>query len=103
MTAALHLLQNVKYAHAHLKINLPNGDTTCITHVGNIQLSCGLKLLNVLYVPNFHHNLLSIHKLAKDNHCEVTFSPTSCVLFDSDTHEIKGIGFIKDGLYYLTE
>lgn len=82
MTASLENLINVKRIPANYTINLPTGDTAVITHIGDVILPNGLKLANVLYVPQFHHNLLSIHKLALDNKCQVMFHPNSFVILD---------------------
>nr|XP_023884247.1 uncharacterized protein LOC111996488 [Quercus suber]XP_023884248.1 uncharacterized protein LOC111996488 [Quercus suber]XP_023884249.1 uncharacterized protein LOC111996488 [Quercus suber] len=41
-------------------VELPNGETTSITHIGTIVLSSSLTLNNVLCVPSFTFNLLSI-------------------------------------------
>lgn len=101
MTSSLQKLINIQSAPPGCTINLPTGDTTLITHVGDIILPTGLKLLHVLYVPQFTHNLLSIHKLAKDNACDVMFYPDRCLILDSKVKSIRGIGLLKQGLYYL--
>lgn len=71
MTASLTNLLNVKRAPPNFTINLPTGATSKISHIVDLILKSGLKLLNVLYVPQFTHNLLSINKLAQDNTCDV--------------------------------
>lgn len=55
----------------------------------------------MLYVPKFNHNLLSIHKLAQDNGCHVVFYPEKCLILDSINNKAKGMGILKNGLYYL--
>ena len=82
-------------------INLPTGDTVNITHTGNTTLSNGLVLHDVLCVPFFKHNLLSVQKLIKSNTCEVKFLPTYCIILDSVTQTVKAVGEAKKGLYYL--
>lgn len=83
MTASLNNLLNVRKAPPNFSIKLPTGGTTLITHIGDIRLENGLKMMNVLYVPDFNHNLLSIHKLAKDNNCDIMFYPDRCMIIDS--------------------
>ncbi|XP_074337518.1 uncharacterized protein LOC141674715 [Apium graveolens] len=102
MTANFKLLHNVKVAVENMTVNLPTGATTKVTHLGDVKLENGLKLLNVLYVPVFSHNLLSIHKLSRDNGCYAVFSPTECTIVDSQTHEVKGKGVVSKGLYHLS-
>ncbi|XP_074327323.1 uncharacterized protein LOC141665244 [Apium graveolens] len=102
MTADFDLLHNVKSAKPHVTVNLPTGATTMVTHLGDVKLASGLKLLNVLYVPVFTHNLLSINKLSRDNDCYVVFSPTECTIIDAETHVVKSKGIVSNGLYHLS-
>lgn len=103
MTASLKNLVNIRTTPEAFSINLPTGATSQITHIGDVYLQNGLKMANVLYVPQFHHNLLSIDKLAKDNECDVMFYPKTCVILKSASKEVKGVGTMKDGLYYLVD
>uniref|UniRef100_A0A803MDR9 Retrotransposon Copia-like N-terminal domain-containing protein n=1 Tax=Chenopodium quinoa TaxID=63459 RepID=A0A803MDR9_CHEQI len=67
--ASDHMISNDKlldesiHVKGNTKINLPNGGTAKITHIGNVLLKNGLHFKNVMCVPEFKHNLLSIHKL----------------------------------------
>ncbi|XP_074346359.1 uncharacterized protein LOC141685137 [Apium graveolens] len=101
MTSSLGNLMNVKPAPATFTINLPTGATTHITHIGDAVLPNSLKLTNVLFVPQFNHNLLSIHKLAQDSGCDVMFRPNNCVIIDSSSKKVLGKGELRQGLYYL--
>ena len=103
MTSSLSYLTNIKPATAQCTIKLPTGAVASITHVGDVTLKCGLKLLGVLYVPSFSHNLLSIHKLAQDNGCEVQFSPDKCTIMSATSKLVQAVGVLKDGLYFLTD
>lgn len=53
------------------------------------------------YIPQFNHNLLSICKLSQDCKYEVMFGPGGCVISDSVSKNVVGVGEIKQGLYYL--
>lgn len=101
MTCSLHLLHNVKSAPANLTIKLPTGATACITHIGDTVLNCGLVMLNVLYVPQFAHNLMSVTKLSKDNKCEVLFRERKCLVVD-DNFRTVCVGHLRNNLYYLS-
>lgn len=48
---------------AHVFVSLPNEESILVTHVGQVQLSYDLVLDNVLCVPSFSFNLISIGKL----------------------------------------
>ncbi|XP_074376885.1 uncharacterized protein LOC141718403 [Apium graveolens] len=103
MIANLSSLKNVKKAPFNFNIKLPTGDTTLITHIGDIVLEGGLKMLNVLHVPGFTHNLLSIYKLAKDNGCDVTFHAAICMIVDYMSRKLRGVGKLTNGMYYLVD
>jgi len=64
------------------KIYLPSGQTSDISSKGHVQLANGLQLKDVLHVPTFKYNLLSISKLVTDNQCFVTFYPTFYLIQD---------------------
>ena len=57
----------------HISVRLPNGDVAKVTHIGTVQLSSTLILENVLCIPTFFFNLVSISKL--------TQSPSFCCIF----------------------
>ena len=44
-------------------VQLPNRESTQVTHIGTVVLSSSLILKNFLYVPSFSFNLLSISSL----------------------------------------
>ena len=50
-------------------IRLPSGDCTVAREVGSVTLGDGIKLDNVLCVPNLNFNLVSISKLCKQLNC----------------------------------
>lgn len=60
-------------------VRLPNGNSTPILSSGSLQLSLSCTLTNVLHVPDFNFNLLSISQFTKANHCCVVLYPTFCL------------------------
>lgn len=101
MTSKVHNISNVRAVHTQMTINLPTGDASAITHIGDAVLHNGIVLTNVLVVPQFKHNLLSIHKLARDNECQVQFHTTGCDIIKSATNQVLATGVLSNGLYYL--
>lgn len=97
MTFCLDKLCNVQQAPPDLIIKLPTWASTRISHIGNIVPNNGLKLEKVLYVPQFKHNLLSIHKLSYDNHCVVNFHQTGCTIIDVTTQQTRATGTLRMG------
>lgn len=65
MTGDMSILANVRRCKKEAKINLPTGETSIITHVGDVALNNNLVLRNVFYVPSFKHNLMSVRKLSQ--------------------------------------
>ena len=59
-------------------------------------------LKDVLHIASFKHNLLSVQKLSRDEHCKVIFEPTKCLIVDDITGAVKGSGLAVNGLYYLS-
>ena len=80
-------------------IKLPTGHTASIARVGDMYLPNNLALTDVLVVPDFKFNLMSISKLSKDNDCVVLFHPGLCLIQGLTTTEIKGIGKERGRLY----
>lgn len=46
-------------------VQLPNGETTAISHIGSYNWSNGDVLTNVLVVPNFKYDLISVSQLTR--------------------------------------
>lgn len=101
MTSTLSTLSNPMPTPLAPKINLPTGATASISHIGQVHLPNGIVLKNVLCVPHFKHNLLSVQKLIREDDCEVQFYPKYCVILDSGTKKVKGVSKAQNGLYYL--
>lgn len=80
---------------------LPDGNTVEITHIGTVKFSDDLSLSEVLCVPTFKCNLISVAKLTLHSSCQLTFTPTHCLLQDHILRREKGIGELQDGLYKL--
>lgn len=103
ITGSVEKLVNVKPAGGYLTITLPTCVVSQITHIGDVKMMNDLILCNVLVVPQFKHNSLSIHKLARDNECEIQFTPQACAIIHSATKLRKAVGKMCNGLYYLVD
>jgi len=57
-----------------VNIKLPNNSIVTANFAGTIQFSTQLILFNVLYVPEFSFNLISVQTLIKDLNCKLRFS-----------------------------
>ncbi|XP_070010094.1 uncharacterized protein [Nicotiana sylvestris] len=83
------------------QVQMPNGESAQITHVGNCHLLGGDFIKDVLCVPTFKFNLLSVSKLTKELQCFVSFYPDFFIFQDLFTGRVKGIGKREEELYIL--
>jgi hypothetical protein len=58
-------------------------------------------IANVLYLPTFSSNLLSVSKITNDLNCNVIFSPKSVIFQDRVSGKKIGEGRLENGLYLL--
>ena len=63
-------------------VQLPNGERVVVTHIGTIQVTSSLVLENVLCVPSFTFNLISISQLTKSLSCCFVFLSNMCFIQD---------------------
>ncbi|KAK9726668.1 hypothetical protein RND81_05G229400 [Saponaria officinalis] len=80
MTPHLHLLQDIRTLSRPLLVALPDGRINMVTMVGNAQLTPQIQLQNVLVIPEFRHNLLSIGRLTAHSNLIATFTHTGCLI-----------------------
>ena len=82
-------------------VKLPNGNCTPVTHIGTVVFSSHFVLHNVLCVPIFYLNLISVSKLAYDSFYITIFLRQVCFIQDLRPGKTIGTGTEKEGLYCL--
>ena len=82
-------------------VHLPNGESAQVTHIGTVILSPSLTLTNVLCVPSFSFNLLSVSTLTLSQPYCLVFLSNYCFIQDLLPWKTIGIGKAVDGLYLL--
>ncbi|WCJ39233.1 hypothetical protein M5689_020236 [Euphorbia peplus] len=102
MTYRLDCLQNVRKVVGMRKVYLPTGESQAVQSQWDVVLSPELTLYNVLYVPQFKYNLLSMSKMLHDQGITATFLTQHCILQRQEEHKVLAVGVMKEGLYYLT-
>lgn len=82
-------------------VTLPDQKKFSVGYVGDVYIDDDLLLRNVLYIPAFSYNLLSVSALLKDSRFSINFSNTGCCL--QDKLRMRTIGSVScvDGLYLL--
>ncbi|KAH7692774.1 RNA-directed DNA polymerase protein [Dioscorea alata] len=80
---------------------MPSREQAPITSIGDLPLNSAITLKNVLGVPSFTMDLMSVSCVTRDLNCSVTFFPQWCILQNLMTRTMIGLGKQRDGLYYL--
>ena len=83
------------------RVYFPNGDNVKVTHTGSCHLTSQDTIENVLLIPDFKFNLLSVSKLTKDLNCVVSFFPDFVIFQDLYSGQVRRIGRENAGLYHL--
>jgi hypothetical protein len=100
ISSSSHLLSQTT---RHDIVHLPDGSHIKTLSVGNAQVNQHLCIKNVLHIPSFQVNLLSVSKHAHDLNCIITFHPNFCILQDLNTIKMIDLGKEHNSLYYLSE
>jgi hypothetical protein len=61
-------------------VTIPSGEQDFIAFICSLPLNFDIVLTNVLGVPSFKVDLMSVSRFVKDLNCSVTFSPYLCIL-----------------------
>lgn len=80
---------------------IPNGESIPIQGKGNHVLPGGIKIDEVLYVPDFNFNLLSVSRLTRDLQCSMTFFPDFFIMQGLQRRNLIGVGRCRKGLYRM--
>ncbi|KAK3019009.1 hypothetical protein RJ639_003617 [Escallonia herrerae] len=83
-------------------VNLPTGSSASINSIGTIPVISNITLDNVLCVPSFRLNLMSVSKLTNDLNCFVILFPSFCALQDLAMGKMIGSGKQRGGLYFMS-
>ncbi|KAJ0623415.1 putative RNA-directed DNA polymerase [Helianthus annuus] len=86
-----------------LTVSHLNGTKAKVSKIGSIKLAKGVILNDVFFVPDYSVNLLSVHKLSKDNNINVISNEHSCLLQDSKSGRILVTGKQDNGLYFVNK
>ncbi|OIS97975.1 hypothetical protein A4A49_53954 [Nicotiana attenuata] len=81
MTSNHNLVHNVTNLPEHKRgnVHLPNGKSVPVTYQGSYNLTKNGTVHDVLCVPEFKYNLLSVSKLTRELQCSVNYFSTFCV------------------------
>lgn len=83
------------------QVHLPNGDATTVTHPGSCSITKHDNIQDVLVIPAFKNNILSMSKLTRELQCSISFFSDFFVFQDLYNGQVKVIGRESDGLHFL--
>jgi len=101
MTFNRDILSNISKLPTTVYVTIPNDKEEIITIEGTVNLGNGLVLQNVLYIPSFTCNLISVHQLANDKNCIIIYSARCCLIQDLTSKTLIGTAEKRNGVYYL--
>ena len=81
-------------------VTVPDGRKNRVEFIGDVTLPNALCLKEVLFVPTFHFNLISVQKLTAQLKCNVGFYDNKCIIHEKLKKNLFLGNNIK-GLYYL--
>ena len=82
-------------------VTLPNKTSIPVSFIGDIFLNADLTLHDVLYVPQFNFNLLSVSALAKSSSLMIVFFPDQFLIQEIHNQKTIGKGSKLEDLYVL--
>ena len=94
-------LHDLRPLDSPITVSLPNGQKVQVSHCDTLKLNSWIELRNVLLVPQFKYNLLSVKQLARQLNCYVIFSEETCSLQGLSLRRPVVVGKEAFGLYLL--
>jgi len=99
MTYNPHLFCHLTKLSKPTLVTLPDGTSKPVSHIGQVNLTPSLTLTQVLHVPAFKFNILSVSQLVTHNDMCVMFFPDTYVFQDLSTKKIVSVAPRQGGLY----
>ena len=96
--ASHHMVGNPDFLHNKVTLDnaghvqLQTGDSAKVSHIGDCNIREGDILSQVLCMPSFQFNLMSISQVTKYLNCYVTFFPQYSVFQDILSGKVKVTG-----------
>lgn len=101
-TYSTEFLQGIVEVH-RISFTLPNNTRAVVTHRGMTKIADGIVLKDILVVPTFNFNLMSVSRLLKDTNLKLIFKKGGCRIMDYSQNKVVGIAKDSEGLYSFNE
>jgi len=102
MTGNLNGLSKLELINP-IPVELPDAVFRMASLQGAMSLGSKINLSKVLYIPNFHYNLISVAQLIRELRCIVIFTDELCVIQDRTSRSLIGVGELRGGVYCFNE
>ncbi|KAL2539822.1 Uncharacterized protein Adt_00800 [Abeliophyllum distichum] len=96
-------MSNLKLVTKPTSVLLPDGSSKVVKNTGTIAINHRITLTDVLHIPTFKLNLLSVPKLCQTVHIKFVFYPTYCLLQDLKSNRTLAVGKLNGKLYILDD
>ena len=100
MTGTSSLLSSYYSTPSHPPVTIADGQPCLVQGRGTTRVTPSLSLHQILYVPGFPVNLLSISAITRALPCSVTFFPFHCIFEDLYTGRRIGLGRENERVIY---
>jgi hypothetical protein len=97
-----HVFNSLDVSDLNLSVKHPNGTHAQIMKIGNLKIADGLVLKDVMVIPDYCVNLISVNKMAKDNKLYSLFTESHCYVQDLFNRKLVMIGKEVCGLYAVS-
>lgn len=101
MTHDSKLLFNIHPLLTPVFVNLPNSERIKVTQAGSVNILPNFTVVDVLFVPSFRCNLLSVHKICSRANSSLLFTSFGTVLQAPSMKRPILLGEAKQGIYLL--
>lgn len=99
MISNKNLIQDIQTLPFPCLVTLPNGYKVKIYNTGSLFLNSDFILTNVLLIPSFQFNLISVPQLVNTLSCTVFFNSSSCFIQAPSLKRPLAVGKEANGLY----
>ncbi|KAI3825951.1 hypothetical protein L1987_07722 [Smallanthus sonchifolius] len=100
-TSDKNLINCVDVSELNLSVGHPNGTKAQIIKIGNLKLTKDVTLRDVMVIPDYCVNLISVNKMAKENKLYTLFTESHCYIQDLVNQKLAMTGNEMGGLYIL--
>ncbi|KAL2904156.1 Retrovirus-related Pol polyprotein from transposon RE1 [Bienertia sinuspersici] len=101
MARCLESFESLITLRKPINVGLPDGRVKMVYKVGVVKVTPDIRLENVLFLPEFKHNLISLSRLLEKRDVNVFFDEHKCLIQNLSTKKELGKAIKVNGIYVL--